>query len=123
MENTDALGIPYDYESIMHYPWTSFSVNGKRTMEPIRDTQGKVPYIEISSSDVELVSRMYNCPAVERKRNAAFQRVRKRVKRNIGYVNFDLTMFRYFYNEPYSTKVDYFANCRDRHFSFLKKKR
>ena len=29
VKNTDPLGIQYDYESIMHYPWSAFSVNGE----------------------------------------------------------------------------------------------
>merc|ERR1712002_129136 len=78
--NTDPLGIQYDYESIMHYPWTAFSINGKPTMAPKRPTKGKIPYIEISKDDIELVSRMYNCPAIEKKRHHQQLRYRRRVE-------------------------------------------
>lgn len=60
--NSDSYGVPYDYESIMHYPWAAFSVNGKATMLPRKESDGKVPYQSISKDDVKLVSRMYNCP-------------------------------------------------------------
>merc|ERR1712002_1013208 len=79
VQNTDPLGIQYDYESIMHYPWTAFSSNGKPTMRPIRDTKGKVPYIEISKDDIRLVSRMYKCPEIEKKRRHQAARLRKRM--------------------------------------------
>ncbi|EDO28644.1 predicted protein, partial [Nematostella vectensis] len=32
----DALTIPYDYESIMHYPFTAFSRNGQPTLETLK---------------------------------------------------------------------------------------
>jgi len=80
VKNTNSMGVPYDYESIMHYPWNAFSSNGKDTMTPIKDTKGKVPYIELSKADILQTSRMYNCPAVERKRKAA------RAKRHSGEI-------------------------------------
>ena len=62
MKNTDSLGVPYDYESIMHYPWNAFSSNGKNTMTPKQDLKGKTPYVELSKLDAEQTSLMYNCP-------------------------------------------------------------
>ena len=62
VKNTDSLGVPYDYESIMHYPWNAFSSNGKDTMSPIKSTQGKIPYVALSKADAQQVSLMYNCP-------------------------------------------------------------
>ena len=62
MKGTGDYGVPYDYESIMHYPWNAFSSNGQDTMSPRRDTKGKVPYVELSKDDALQVSRMYNCP-------------------------------------------------------------
>merc|ERR1712002_327965 len=79
VNNTDALGSQYDYESIMHYPWNAFSANGKVTMAPKRDTKGKVPYKEISKRDIELVSKMYNCPAIEKMRRQQANRLRYRL--------------------------------------------
>jgi len=80
VKNTDSLGVPYDYESIMHYPWNAFSSNGRNTMSPKQDLQGKTPYIALSKADAEQTSLMYNCPAIEKKRAAA------RSKRHIGEI-------------------------------------
>ena len=46
----------------MHYPWNAFSSNGKDTMSPIKNTQGKIPYVALSKADAQQVSLMYNCP-------------------------------------------------------------
>lgn len=54
--------VPYDYSSIMHYPWTAFSKNGKETIQPIKDLNGKEPYIALSSDDALQANRMYSCP-------------------------------------------------------------
>jgi len=83
VKNTDSLGVPYDYESIMHYPWNAFSSNGKNTMSPKRNLNGKVPYIGLSKADAEQVSRMYNCPAIEKKRAEARARREVREKRDV----------------------------------------
>jgi len=80
VQNTDSLGVSYDYESIMHYPWNAFSSNGKNTITPLRNTKNLVPYVALSKADAEQTSLMYNCPAVMRKRQAARQ------KRHIGDV-------------------------------------
>lgn len=55
-------GVPYDYASIMHYPWTAFSKNGKKTLEPIRPLNGKTPYVKLSDDDALQARRMYKCP-------------------------------------------------------------
>ena len=62
VHNTDSLGVAYDYESIMHYPWNAFSSNGKNTMTAKKPLNGKTPYIELSKADAEQTSLMYNCP-------------------------------------------------------------
>lgn len=56
-------GVPYDYASIMHYPWTAFSKNGKKTLEPIRPLNGKTPYVKLSDDDALQARRMYKCSA------------------------------------------------------------
>ncbi|CAH3146999.1 unnamed protein product [Porites lobata] len=56
-------GVPYDYASIMHYPWNAFSNNGQDTMEPIRPLHGKTPYVKLSDDDALQARRMYKCPA------------------------------------------------------------
>lgn len=78
VKNTDSLGVPYDYESIMHYPWNAFSSNGKDTISPLKPLNGKTPYIALSKADAQQTSLMYNCPAVERKRKQS------RTRRHIG---------------------------------------
>ena len=47
----------------MHYPWTAFSKNGKKTLEPIRPLNGKTPYIGLSDDDALQARRMYKCPS------------------------------------------------------------
>ena len=55
-------GVPYDYSSIMHYPWTAFSKDGKsQTLVPIRPLNGKTPYVKLSDSDALQANRMYKC--------------------------------------------------------------
>ena len=62
-------GVPYDYASIMHYPWNAFSNNGQDTMEPIRPLHGKTPYVKLSDDDALQARRMYNCPGTYRRYN------------------------------------------------------
>ncbi|XP_068739893.1 zinc metalloproteinase nas-13-like isoform X2 [Montipora capricornis] len=59
-------GVPYDYASIMHYPWTAFSKNGKKTLEPIRPLNGKTPYVRLSDDDALQARRMYKCSGKKR---------------------------------------------------------
>lgn len=59
-------GVPYDYGSIMHYPWTAFSKNGKKTLEPIRPLNGKTPYVKLSDDDALQARRMYKCSGKKR---------------------------------------------------------
>ena len=62
VQNTDSLGVPYDYGSIMHYPWNAFSANGKKTMTPLQSLNGKTPYVALSDLDAKQTSLMYDCP-------------------------------------------------------------
>ncbi len=55
-----SYGVPYDYASIMHYPWTAFSKNRKPTMSP-KKTVTIQPYIALSDGDALQANRMYNC--------------------------------------------------------------
>ena len=54
-------GVPYDFESIMHYPFTAFSKNGKPTIRNIVPMNGKVPYVELSDGDAKQTNAMYKC--------------------------------------------------------------
>ena len=55
------FGVPYDFASIMHYPFTAFSKNGKPTIRNIVDMQGKTPYVELSDGDAKQTNSMYKC--------------------------------------------------------------
>ena len=54
-------GVPCDFESIMHYPFTAFSKNGKPTIRNIVPMNGKVPYVELSDGDAKQTNAMYKC--------------------------------------------------------------
>lgn len=55
-------GVPYDYASNMHYPWTAFSKNGEKTMVPTRPLNGKTPSVRLSEMMHALQARrMYKC--------------------------------------------------------------
>ncbi|XP_046387236.1 zinc metalloproteinase nas-13-like isoform X2 [Ischnura elegans] len=65
-DTTDALGVPYDYRSVMHYSPYAFSVNKDPTIIP------KVPNVDIgqriglSRKDVQKIYRMYKCEQYEK---------------------------------------------------------
>ena len=54
-------GVPYDFESIMHYPFTAFSKNDKPTISNKVPMNGKVPYVELSDGDAQQTNAMYKC--------------------------------------------------------------
>ena len=58
-------GVPYDFESIIHYPFTAFSKNGKPTIRNIVPMNGKVPYVELSDGDAKQTNAMYKCDGKE----------------------------------------------------------
>ena len=60
IDDTDGLSGPYDYGSIMHFPWDALTNSGLRTMMALQRVTGK-PYSKISSLDALQVSILYNC--------------------------------------------------------------
>ena len=58
----DSVGEPYDYASIMHYPWNAFAKDyNKDTIIPKRHLNGKKPYVALSRSDARQCNIMYKC--------------------------------------------------------------
>jgi hypothetical protein len=54
-----SFGVPYDYDSVMHYGPYAFSRNGLRTIQP-RDPNAQIGQMDgFSDKDVERVIRMY----------------------------------------------------------------
>jgi len=60
-DKIDSLGVPFDYTSIMQYPWNAFSTNGQDTVRPIRTVPAPGPYKRISPSDVKQARLFYEC--------------------------------------------------------------
>lgn len=62
-DQIDALGVQYDYDSVMHYNLQAFSKNGQPTMKPLKRSSG----VDIgqrkrfSKLDIEKINRMYKC--------------------------------------------------------------
>ena len=54
-------GLPYEFESIMHHPFTAFSENGKPTVHNIVPINGRVPYVELSDRGAKQTNAMYTC--------------------------------------------------------------
>ena len=60
---SSALGVPYDYSSVMHYSKTAFSKGSNPTIvtkiPEFLDVIGQ--RMEFSSSDVHKLNKLYNC--------------------------------------------------------------
>ncbi|XP_074649292.1 bone morphogenetic protein 1-like [Tubulanus polymorphus] len=58
----DSFGQPYDYASIMHYKDTTFSLNGKKTLEAWKSDVVIGQRIGLSKGDVIQSNLLYDCP-------------------------------------------------------------
>lgn len=57
--------VEYDPGSVMHYGSRAFSINGEETIVALQGFSGSMGQRrEMSSSDIERINRMYNCPEV-----------------------------------------------------------
>ncbi|CAG5124335.1 unnamed protein product [Candidula unifasciata] len=59
----ETYGLPYDYTSIMHYPWNAFSKNNEITIQTkdpsFQNIIGQTQ--DLSYYDIQLANLMYNC--------------------------------------------------------------
>ncbi|KAJ7999368.1 hypothetical protein DPEC_G00193670 [Dallia pectoralis] len=59
---TNNLNTPYDYDSVMHYGRTAFSVNGKDTIATIPNPNVPIGQrAEMSPIDIQRVNKLYDC--------------------------------------------------------------
>uniref|UniRef100_A0A1L8DQ68 Metalloendopeptidase n=1 Tax=Nyssomyia neivai TaxID=330878 RepID=A0A1L8DQ68_9DIPT len=55
-------GLPYDYDSVMHYGPTAFSINGEDTIVARQEGAVFGQRNSMSLVDIRRLNRMYNCP-------------------------------------------------------------
>ncbi|KAF1516886.1 Astacin-like metalloendopeptidase, partial [Eudyptes chrysocome] len=62
-ENSNNLGLPYDYSSVMHYgPYTFTNTTGEATIVPIPDGSVHIGQRQgLSNLDVAKINKLYNC--------------------------------------------------------------
>ncbi|CAF4782402.1 unnamed protein product [Pieris macdunnoughi] len=53
------FGVPYDYNSVMHYPEVAFSKNGNKTIIPLQENVKIGQRLGMSESDVVKLNKMY----------------------------------------------------------------
>ncbi|XP_028812727.1 high choriolytic enzyme 1-like isoform X1 [Denticeps clupeoides] len=59
---TNNLGTPYDYDSVMHYPRNAFSRNGQPTILPIPNRDVSIGRATVMSrNDILRINRLYRC--------------------------------------------------------------
>ena len=61
--NTDSLGTPYDYRSMMHYTWNAFGKDQKMTIKTLDPSQQyEIGQDEgFSHIDILQINKLYNC--------------------------------------------------------------
>ncbi|XP_075044746.1 embryonic protein UVS.2-like [Mixophyes fleayi] len=62
IDNTNNLGLPYDYDSVMHYSRYAFTSNGKETIVPKLNTSVVLGQrFGVSTLDVAKLNKLYDC--------------------------------------------------------------
>ena len=81
-DSDTSFNAPYDYNSIMHYGRTSFSKNGKDTIQAKYDPYLDLGGSELSKYDIMKIKTMYRCNGMyfngkklSREENGAFARL------------------------------------------------
>uniref|UniRef100_A0A1B0CLR7 Peptidase M12A domain-containing protein n=1 Tax=Lutzomyia longipalpis TaxID=7200 RepID=A0A1B0CLR7_LUTLO len=59
---TTMYGLDYDYDSVMHYGPTAFSINGEPTIIPTQEGAVFGQRNSMSPMDIQRLNRMYDCP-------------------------------------------------------------
>lgn len=59
--DVDTQNTPYDYESLMHYETTAFSINGLPSIEPLQPNIKIGQRYYISAIDTQEIRQFYNC--------------------------------------------------------------
>ena len=59
--SSDTFGVPYDYESIMHYTRTTWTKNFKDTMQAKDDPNRKLGGAKLTAYDIMKLNLMYHC--------------------------------------------------------------
>ena len=59
--SADTFGVPYDYNSIMHYTKTTWTKNGRNTMEAKNDPNKKLGGTKLTKYDILKLNLMYHC--------------------------------------------------------------
>ncbi|XP_066998547.2 low choriolytic enzyme isoform X2 [Anabrus simplex] len=63
-QDSDDFGLPYDYDSVMHYDRFAFSKNNKPTIEPLVEGVEIGQREGFSEMDIIKLNMLYDCPFV-----------------------------------------------------------
>ncbi|XP_068115593.1 embryonic protein UVS.2-like isoform X2 [Hyperolius riggenbachi] len=62
IEDCTDISLPYDYDSVMHFGRSEYSVDGKETVVPILDPAANIgQHVGVSPLDIIKLNKLYNC--------------------------------------------------------------